>query len=95
MEQLSHGRAGKLPLLSSLHIDALQIFSLSNRLELPLQTVHVASMTHFFGQAYTSHSPDVPLQISPFLALVAYIACLNLSFVIKICTLLYETVRFS
>lgn len=33
----------------SLQIDALQNFSLSNRLELPLQTVHVASMAHFLG----------------------------------------------
>jgi len=64
----------------SLHIDALQNFSLSNRLELPLQTVHVASMAHFFGQVYTSHSPNIPLQISPFLALVAYSACLRLPF---------------
>ncbi len=79
----------------SLHIDTLQNFLLSNRLELLLQTVHIASMAHFSGQVYTSYSPNVPLQNSPFLALVNFSVCLRMSFTSEISMLLYETIRFS
>jgi hypothetical protein len=78
----------------SLRIDTLQNFSRSNRLELPLQTVHIASMAHFSGQVYTSYSPNIPLQISPFLALIDFSTCFRLSFASQICMLLYETIRF-
>jgi hypothetical protein len=55
---------GKLPLSGiSSHPSTMHYKTvfLSNRLELPLQTVHIAIMAHFLGQVYTSFSPIVPL----------------------------------